>query len=117
MADKPRTDQQNKALHKYFELVADELNSAGFTVQLVLKEKMDLDWQPSMVKELLWRTAQQALLGKSSTTELRKQEDIDRVYDHINRHLSEKFGLHVPFPSHELGYWETAPLREDRPTT
>ena len=106
-----RTGQQNKALHKYFELLADALNEAGFTVQLVLKEKVELDWNERSVKELLWRTAQQALLGKVSTTDLDKQEDISLIYDHLNRHLSTKFGLHVPFPSNEPGYWETAPLK------
>jgi hypothetical protein len=108
-----RTGQQNRALHLYYTLLAQELNNAGYTVQLVLKEKMELDWTPDMVKELLWRPAQQAILEKKSTTELEKQQDIDTVYSHLNRHLSEKFGLHVPFPSHEIGYWESAPLGGD----
>jgi hypothetical protein len=51
------------------------------------------------VKELLWRPAQKAILRKKSTTELFKIEDIDKVWEHLNRHLGEKFGLHVPFPS------------------
>lgn len=95
---KPRTDQQNRALHLWFQLVADELNNAGYTVQLVLQQKMDLDWDKNSVKELLWRSAQKALLKKRSTTELSKQEDIDRVFEHLNRHLGEKFEIHVPFP-------------------
>lgn len=95
---KQRTEQQNRALHLFFELLAQELNAAGYTVQLVLAQKMDLDWDKEMVKELLWRPAQKALLRKKSTTELSKQEDIDRVYEHLNRHLGEKFGLHVEFP-------------------
>lgn len=110
---KPRTIQQNKALHKFFELLADEFNNAGYSVQLVLKEKMDLDWDASAVKELLWRPAQKALLKKNSTTELTKQMDIDKVYDHLNRHLGEKFGIHVPWPSYEVGYDE-APLKTDK---
>jgi hypothetical protein len=111
--EKPRTEQQNRALHKYFDLLAQELNGAGFNVQLVLKEKVDIDWTPSLVKEVLWRSAQRIILGKESTTQLAKQEDIDRVYDHLNRHLSEKFGVHVEFPSTELGYADTAPLKKD----
>lgn len=95
---KPRTEKQNNALHLYFMWLATELNLAGYTVQLVLKQKMDLDWTPAMCKELLWRPAQQSILKKKSTTELSKQQDIDVVYEHLNRHLSEKFGLHVPFP-------------------
>ena len=106
-----RTEQQNRALHVYFTQVAEALNDAGYTVQMVLKEKMELDWTLDMVKELLWRAAQQAILKKKSTTELKKQGDIDKVYDHLNRHLSEKFQIHVPFPSHEIGYWQKAPLK------
>jgi len=96
---KKRTEAQNNALHLYFTWLATELNLAGYSVQLVLKEKMDLDFTPEMVKELLWRPAQQALLRKKSTTELDKISDIDAVWEHLNRHLGEKFGLHVSFPT------------------
>lgn len=99
-----RTYHQNRALHLWFEMVAQELNAAGYTVQLVLKEKVDIDWDKDKVKELLWRTAQQAITGKKSTTELWKTEDIDKIYEHLNRHLGEKFGVHIPFPTHEIGY-------------
>lgn len=95
---KPRTDQQNRALHLYFKLLAQEFNSAGYTVQLVLAQKIDLDWDKEKIKELLWRPAQKAILGKVSTTELNKQEDIDLVFEHLNRHIAEKFQIHVPFP-------------------
>ncbi len=100
---KKRTLKQNAALHVYFTHLADELNAAGYTVQLVLQQKMDLDWTPSAVKELLWRPAQKALVQKKSTTELTKMQEIDVVYDHLNRHVSEKFGLHIPFPT-DMGY-------------
>lgn len=100
-ATKQRTFSQNSALHLWFDLLANELNEAGYTVQLVLKEKVDLDWDGSKVKELLWRPAQKAILGKNSTTELSKIEDIDKVFDHLNRHISERFGLSVQFPSQE----------------
>jgi len=100
--EKTRTETQNSALHLYFSHLSDELNNAGYTVQLVLKEKMDLDFTPSSVKELLWRPAQQAILGKKSTTELSKFEDIDLVYDHLNRHISEKFKIHVAWPDIHL---------------
>ena len=96
-----RTLPQNNSLHLWFSLIADELNQAGYTVQLVLKEKVDLDWDGSKVKELLWRPAQIAILGKGSTKELSKTEDIDKVYDHLTRHLGEKFGVHADWPHNE----------------
>ena len=93
-----RSGQQNRSLHLYFNLLADEFNNAGYSVQIVLKEKIDLDWTTEMVKDLLWRPAQEAILKKKSTTELKKTEDIDKVWEHLNRHISQKFGIHVPFP-------------------
>jgi hypothetical protein len=106
---KPRTSQQNRSLHLWFKLLAEEFNNAGYTVQLVLSQKMDLDWDAAKIKELLWRPAQKAIVRKKSTTELSKLEDIDKVYEHLNRHLAEKFFIHVPFP-HEAG---PAPLIDD----
>lgn len=108
-----RTPQQNKALHKYFDNLAIALNEGGYSVQLALKERIELEWDSGKVKELMWRPMQMAILGKESTKELSKIEDIDRVYEHLNRHTSEKFHISVDFPSHELGYWEKAPLKKD----
>jgi len=95
-----RTVDQNSAMHLYFAHVAQELNLAGLPVKATLAHyKVDIDWDERSVKELIWRPIQQALLGIKSTTELKKTQDIERIYDHINRFLSENFGLHVPFPN------------------
>lgn len=99
---KQRTSQQNKSLHLYYKLVSDALNERGWSVQKLLqvKSKVDIDWNDKNFKEIVWREIQKAVLGKDSTTELKKQEDIDKVYDHINRFLSEEpICVHVPFPS------------------
>ena len=93
-----RTDRQNRALHLYFRMIADELNAGGLNVQLVLKQKMDIDWTPELVKEALWRPAQKVIVQKASTRLLKKAEEIDKIYEHLNRHLGEKFGIYVPFP-------------------
>ena len=102
MNKKSLTRTQQNALHLWFELVAQALNEGGFNVQLVLKQKMDIDWNKELIKELLWRPAQKIILNKDSTTELLKQGDIDKVFDHLNRHLGEKFWIHVPFPSEQM---------------
>lgn len=104
-----RTVQQNKALHKYFELLAAELNGAGYTVQLFLKHAIDLDFDKNTVKELIWRPIQKALVRKGSTTELDKVTEIDLIYEHLNRHLGEKFGIHVPWPHYDKK--DIAPIR------
>lgn len=108
-----RTAQQNKALHAYFRMLANALNDAGFSVQLVLQKDVELTWTTDMVKELLWRPTQKALTQAKSTKQLRKQEDIDLVYEHLNRHISEHFGIHIPFPSMGPGFYDTAPEKDD----
>jgi len=99
---KPKlTRSQQNALHKYFELLAEALNSAGLDMKKVLKPGVAIPWSPISVKEFLWRPIQKACLGKYSTTELNKFEDINIVFDTLNRHLSEKFYISEPFPSLE----------------
>ena len=93
-----RTLTQNKALHKYFELLAQELNSAGYDMKRTLKHDVDISWNATTVKEYLWKPIQDAQLMKASTTEL-TTKDIDVVYDTLNRYLGEKTGVYVPFPS------------------
>lgn len=95
-----RTTQQNRALHAYFQLVSEALNDAGLDMKAVLKPSVDINWSPMTVKDFLWRPVQTLQLGKRSTTEM-STKDIDVIYDTINRHLSEKFGIHIPFPSIE----------------
>lgn len=103
MDDKPiklRTEAQNKSLHLWFTQLADELNNAGLDMRTVLKPSVSIPWTARNIKEYLWRPIMQAQLGKDSTTELTTKE-IDQVFDVINRHLGEKFSVHVDFPSTE----------------
>ena len=95
-----RTSQQNKALHKYCELLAEALNEAGYDMKKTLKPEIDIPWNKDTVKEYIWKPVQKALIGKESTTEMTKL-DPGQVYEVLNRHISEKFGVFVPFPSEE----------------
>ena len=45
-----RTLTQNKAIHKYFELLSEGLNDAGLDMKKVLKPSVDIDWTPDMIK-------------------------------------------------------------------
>ena len=95
-----RTIKQNSALHKFFELVAETLNSAGLDMRKTLRHDIDIPWTKDNVKNFLWKPFQEALLGKKSTKELTTAE-VDKVYEVFNRHFGEKFGMHQPFPSIE----------------
>lgn len=98
--DRPRTDRQNKSLHLYFTLLAEALNDAGLDMRKVLKPSISIPWTPQTIKENLWKPIMEFQLQKSSTTEM-TTKDIDVVYDTINRHLGEQFGITVEFPGIE----------------
>jgi hypothetical protein len=80
--------------------VAKELNDAGLDLRAVLKPTVEIPWGTESIKTFLWKPVQKLQLGKESTTELTTQE-IDKVYETLNRFLGEKHGIHVAFPSEE----------------
>lgn len=96
-AAKQRTIQQNRALHLYFQFLADELNNAGLDMRKTLKPHVEIAWSKDTVKEYLWRPIQKIQLVKKSTTQL-STTDIDKVFDTLNMFMARK-GIHVPFPS------------------
>lgn len=95
-----RTGTQNRALHKMFGTLADELNERGLTILKTLKPSVEIPWNSTTIKELIWRPIQKAQLNKKSTTELTTIE-IDQVFDTITKHLGEKFRIELEFPSIE----------------
>lgn len=95
---KPRTLAQNSALHLYFEMLAEALGEAGLDMRKTLKPNIDIPWSKETVKEYLFRPIMKSQLNKKSTIEMTTKE-VDQVIETLNRHLGEKFGLHIPFPS------------------
>lgn len=98
--EKKRTDRQSRALHLYFEHLAFELNDAGLDMRKTLKPGVEIPWSGDTIKEYIWRPIMEAQIGKKSTTEM-TTKDIDTVFDTITRHLANRFGLQVDFPSIE----------------
>ena len=97
MNEKQRTILQNKSLHKYYDLLAEELNNAGLDMKKVLKPEVDIPWTTLTVKEFIWRPIQDIMLDKESTTQLNTSE-INEIYQVVSRHLAKKFGIDLPFP-------------------
>lgn len=93
-----RTIRQNRAIHLLFDMLAKELNENGLDMRKTLKPSIDIPWTGESVKEHLWRPIQEAQVGKRSTTELTTKE-IDAIFLTINRHLGERFGIVISFPS------------------
>lgn len=97
---KLRTLAQNKAAHLYFTMLADAFNSAGMDMKRVLKPTIAIAWTPESIKNYLWKPIQDAMFQKKSTTELNTDE-VTKVYEVLNRHSAEKFGIGIQFPSIE----------------
>lgn len=98
-----RTSNQNRAMHKYFELVAEALDREGHSMQDVIEhaKKADIRPTPEAVKVVMWHPIQKAMYGTTSTKDLTTAQ-VDRVYEVLNKFLGEQFALHIPFPTHDL---------------
>lgn len=90
-----RSIAQNSALHRYFSLVARELNKEGHRLD---PEGRNLEWTLLSVKELIWKEFQKVILGKNSTRLLTKKE-LTQIYDEVNLYLGERFGFNIEFPN------------------
>lgn len=95
-----RTSKQNNSLHKYCELVAKALNDAGLDIEKVITQyEIGIPWTKMSVKELLWKTIQKSMFDKDSTRKLSRVEEINEIFEVLNRFLA-KLGIEsIPFPS------------------
>jgi len=71
---KKRTLAQNASLHLYFEFLATELNNAGYDVLKTLRHDIEIPWNATLIKELIWRKVQLASYKKKSTSDLTSGE-------------------------------------------
>ncbi len=77
-----------------------------FDMRKVIRQEIDIPWNAHTVKEYLWRPVQMTQLGKESTKDLNTGE-IDKIYETLNRHLNERTGVHIAFPSNEPNFLDT----------
>jgi hypothetical protein len=95
---KQRSDLQNSSLHLYLSHLAEALNDAGYDMKRTLKQEVDIPWGKESAKEHLWRPIQELLTKKDSTTKPTTKEYV-YIYEVLSRHLVEKLGVNVPWPS------------------
>lgn len=96
--NKRRTQSQNKSIHLYLSFLADELNDSGQDMRKVLKEEVSIPWDKDSAKRFLWKPIQEIMVDKGHTADLTTDE-VSRIYRVLDRHVSEKCGVHVEFPS------------------
>ena len=97
-----RTAKQNRALHTYLALLAEKLSEGGYTVQQVLAQGVDREWDMEAAKSLLWKPIQKVVIGKDSTADANTTE-YTKVYEILNRFMAEKFGVSIPWPVKDEG--------------
>lgn len=95
------TVQQFNALHLWCERLATALNDAGLDMRKMLKESIQIPWTKTTVKNELWRPIQIIVCGAESTKDPAPHEYVE-IYDILNRHLSEKKGIHVAWPEKDI---------------
>lgn len=99
---KQRTLQQNAALHKWCELMATQMNDAGYTQrQLVgqFKDGFELPVTEHMVKDI-FREVGRAMFKKDSTADLTTTE-VQEVYQVVDARFGEITGCRTEWPSRE----------------
>ena len=106
--DKKRTLAQNRAMHKLFTKMSDTFNELGLDMKVILKPNINIWWTPEAVKKELWKPLMQAMYKIDSTTELNTTQ-VSKVYETIARHIGEKHGVEIDFPSKEQidDYWSS----------
>ena len=93
-----RTPQQNKSLHKYCSMVADEMNAAGYDFKKAIT--LEIAMTPYLVKEYIFKAIMRAMYNVESTTELTTTQ-IQKVYETMNYNTGTKFGISMDWPSDE----------------
>jgi hypothetical protein len=95
---KRRTESQNKAMHKYFEEVADELNKAGIEPAIFL-QNFRISHTKESVKDIFRQIGRQKF--RKDSTSLLTTGEMNEIIKEFDRHLGG-FGILMDFPSAEL---------------
>ena len=97
----PRSVKQNSAIHKFFDLICEELNELGMEFQYfgIKGEVLSTRYTNHIVKEFFWRKIQVALFDIKSTTKLDTNQ-INEIADVIIKFFADK-GVLIEFPSDE----------------
>jgi hypothetical protein len=94
-----RTSAQNRSLHLWFNLIEREAENQGVTWDMLIKHTTQLrvtsEGLKSACKQLI-----KALWGYTSTIQLKKTGDLDKVIDHMTDWLSKEMEV-PPFPCDE----------------
>jgi hypothetical protein len=92
-----RTERQNNAMHLWFRQMADQLNDAGYSAKHPFNDEIEVPFTEVLVKEMLYKPIIKAMYDKKSTATLTGGQ-VSEAAEVLVRWLSEKKGIHAPFP-------------------
>jgi len=99
--EEKRNNNQNAALHLFFDKVANALNAGvGHGISETLTQTgliHSVSWSEDTVRVLMWERVIKAYLKDAGVKRLKK-EDIPKIYSHLSLHLKKKYLIDVPFP-------------------
>ena len=97
-----RSSKQNRALHKLFTIMSEQLNEMGLEFQYcgVKGSMLSTRYTPEVVKNYFWRPIQMALFDIESTKHINTIQ-INEVVDVISKFFGER-GVIIEFPSVEM---------------
>ena len=97
-----RSSKQNRALHKLFTIMSEQLNEMGLEFQYcgVKGSMLSTRYTPEVVKNYFWRPIQMALFDIESTKHINTIQ-INEIVDVISKFFGER-GVIIEFPSVEM---------------
>lgn len=99
---RPRTPKQNNALHVFCDQIAERCNDAGYWYEIdskVLRKTIQSRWTKERVKELMWRSIQNALYPDTTSTKDLNTVELIAVAEELSAYLAKHHEIHVKFPS------------------
>ena len=96
-----RSSQQNKSLHKYFTLIANQLNDMGqeFCFSGITGKELSMRYTMNIIKEMFWKPIQETMFETKSTTKLTTSQ-MNQIIDVFTKFFADK-GVVLDFPSVE----------------
>ena len=96
-----RTPTQNNCIHKYCDMLAKDLNDAGYERVItspVLSQPLTVPWCKENVKSDIWHTVQLAYCKVTSSADLTTTQ-CSQIYEIIARRMAEAFGVTTAWPT------------------
>ena len=97
-----RSSQQNRALHKFFIIISNELNDLGmeFHYYGVKGQELTTRYTADIVKNHFWRPIQKTLFNIESTKKINTKQ-MNEIIDVVVKFFAEQ-GLYIEFPNREI---------------